>query len=57
MNWELRKLELLRDDIADVICWHLGFKAANPEYEPPPGLDELKSFGIEIRDFINEAKQ
>lgn len=33
--------ELVRDATADIACWHKGFKAANPDYEPPPQLQAL----------------
>lgn len=33
--------EILRDGVADIACWHLGFEAANPNYKPPPQLNDL----------------
>lgn len=55
-DWPVEKLELLRDDIADVVCWFKGFSAAKAEFDPPPGLHDLERFGIEVRNKINEIK-
>lgn len=41
--------ELIRDATADISCWHMGFRAANPDYDPPPQLRALT-------DLIGELK-
>lgn len=56
IDWPKEKWEFLRDNIADVACWHMGFQAANPDHRPPPGLNELEGFGIEIRNAARNDK-
>lgn len=41
INLNKEQWELIRDATADISCWHMGFKAANPDYEPPPQLRAL----------------
>lgn len=45
--------ELLRDSIADVACWHMGFAAAKPESEQPPQVRQLIDIGGLIKSAIN----
>jgi len=41
VEFNKKEWELIRDAVADISCWHMGFKAANPDYEPPPQLKAL----------------
>lgn len=40
---------VIRDAAADISCWHMGFKAANPGYHPPPQLKEFEDVIRELK--------
>jgi len=44
--------ETLRDAIADVACWHLGFQAAKPDTKGPPQLQELIDLNAKIKRYL-----
>lgn len=48
--------ELIRDATADIACWHRGFKSANPNYDPPPQLEELVNLVSKTKSEINRMK-
>lgn len=41
---------LMRDAVADIACWHMGFAAAKPDYQEPPQLKALS-------DLMNDLKR
>lgn len=51
IDFPREKWELLRDSIADVSCWHMGFNAAkgNDSYHAPPQLRDLEDLAKEIQ--------
>ena len=48
--------ETLRDAIADVACWHMGFGAAKSDYEQPPQLSQLIDIGTIIKHRLRNDK-
>jgi hypothetical protein len=51
------QLQALKDAIADVMCWHNGFECAKPDYNAPPGLYTLQSFGADLQRYIDREKK
>ena len=45
------------DALADVLCWFLGFKAANPDTTLIPGLDRLRSLKKDLHDHIEKLER
>lgn len=45
LNFQMTEKEWhsLRDGFADIACWHKGFRAAQPEYEGPPQLEDASA--------------
>lgn len=41
--------------LADVLCWFAGFKAGQPDAQLPPGLEELRSLNIKLKDTWEES--
>lgn len=59
IEWELKKWESLRDNVADVSCWFMGFEAAkgnDPDYKRPPGLKDLEDITKEINNKILDER-
>lgn len=47
--------ELIRDATADISCWHMGFKAANPDYDPPPQLRALSDLISDLKHKVTKS--
>ena len=47
--------ELIRDATADISCWHMGFKAANPDYDPPPQLRALSDLISDLKRKVTKS--
>lgn len=47
--------ELIRDATADIGCWHMGFKAANPDYDPPPQLRALSDLISDLKHKVTKS--
>jgi len=47
--------ELIRDATADISCWHMGFKAANPDYDPHPQLRALSDLISDLKHKVTKS--
>lgn len=36
--------------LADVLCWFRGFQSAKPKAQLPPGIDDLRSLNLKLKD-------
>lgn len=43
--------------LADVLCWHAGFRAANPGdgIEPPPGIPDIRRLKTRLQEAREKA--
>ena len=58
LSFSLKQAEKIRDGLADVLCWHRGFKAASKDMDDdtdPMGVWALRDMSIELRRSINIA--
>lgn len=60
MDLPIETWEKIRDNIADVSCWFMGFEAAkgnDQNYRRPPGLLDLENTASDLNRKILENKK